>query len=111
MVLYISFVSSLTYSFNVLEKLKDYHVFKGIIKYNNKRIEQKATIILLKDDKTCKTSYSKNNGKFFIIIKKAKYDEIDKVTFSAPENLGSTRFKENLPLNQEWVIELNLGMI
>ena len=111
MIFYISFVSSLTYSFNVLENLKDYHVIKGIIKYDNKPIEKRATIILSKDEKPCKISYSKNKGKFFFIIKKDKYKDCDTVTFSAPENLGSTEFIKNMPENQEWIIEIRPGMI
>ncbi|MFC2146184.1 hypothetical protein ACFLRT_02355 [Acidobacteriota bacterium] len=111
MIFYISFVSSLTYSFNVLENLKDYHVIKGIIKYDNKRIEQRATIVLSKDEKPFKTSYSKNNGNFFFIIKKDKYDECDTVIFKGPNNLGSTNFIKDMPVNQEWIIELRPGMI
>lgn len=107
MIFYISFVSSLTHSFNVLENLKDYHVIKGIIKYDNKPIEQRVTIILSKDQKSFKTSYSKNNGKFFFIIKKDKYDECDMVIFKTPKNFGSTKFIKDMPVNQEWIIELH----
>jgi uncharacterized membrane protein len=111
MIFYISFVSSLTHSFNVLENLKDYHVIKGIIKYDKKPIEQTATISLSKDQKPFKTSYSKNNGKFFFIIKKDKYDECDSVIFKGPNNRGRTIFPNDMPLNQRWIIELQDPLI
>ena len=111
MIFYISFVSSLTYSFNVLENLKDYHVIKGIIKYDNKPVEQRVTITLSKDQKPFKTSYSKNNGKFFFIIKKDKYKDCDTASFEAPKNLGSTKLIKDMPENQDWIIELRRGII
>ncbi len=114
MIVYILLILSLTYTFNVMENLNDYYVFKGYTTYNEKRIEQKVKIVFWKEGKSCKTIYSNNNGNFFAIIKKEKYKQCQHVIFSTERSgitLGSTQSVLDLPLNQDWVIPLKPAII